>query len=75
LLKGNELDLVSEELSLTEERIFPVSYDEKVIEADRMGSLILDIAPDSPVLANIMEIMNAVTADNVKVEQRIELHV
>ena len=75
LLKGNELDLVSEELSLTGERIFPVNYDEKVIEADRMGSLILDIAPDSPVLANIIEIMNAVTADNAKVEQRMELHV
>jgi CO dehydrogenase maturation factor len=36
-----ELDFVAGELCLNGEGIYPVSYDEKVIEADRMSSLIM----------------------------------
>lgn len=57
----DELSLVAEELCLSGNGIYPVSYDEKVIEADRMGSLILDIAPESPVLKNMADIMDMIT--------------
>ncbi|MDP2216797.1 MAG: ArsA-related P-loop ATPase [Methanolobus sp.] len=63
---GKELELVADELCLNGERTYPVRYDEKVIEADRMGSLILDMAPDSPVLEDIRNIMNVITADYEK---------
>jgi CO dehydrogenase maturation factor len=60
---GKELDLVDGELCLNGERTYPVRYDEKVIEADRMGSLIMDIAPDSCVLEDIGDIMSVIMAD------------
>lgn len=64
---GKELDLVAGELCLSGEGIYPVSYDERVIEADRLGSLIMDMSPDSVVLEDIREIMSVVTEGFVKV--------
>lgn len=64
--QGKELDLVADELSLNGESIYPVRYDEKVIEADRMGSLILDMAPDSLVLEDIRDIMKMILTDYEK---------
>jgi len=67
LQEMNEINFVASELLLNDGEIYPVSYDEKVIEADRMGSLILDMSPNSIVIKDIGCILNVVTEDLVKV--------
>ncbi|MDD1690594.1 MAG: AAA family ATPase [Methanoregula sp.] len=57
---GNEVGKVIQELSLIGDTAIPVRYDEQVAEADRNGQLILDTAPESPVVSDIRRIMDMV---------------
>jgi len=57
---GNEAGLVRQELSLDGDAVLMVRFDERVAEADRNGQLILDVAPDSPAVGDIIAIMDLV---------------
>jgi len=60
-VKGeNETGLVSKELCLNGETLYPVQYDERVAEADRNGLLILDVAPDSQSVGDIKAVMEMI---------------
>jgi CO dehydrogenase maturation factor len=54
---GNEVGQVIRELSLGGNLALPIRYDERVAEADRNGQLILDTAPDSPMVSDIRVVM------------------
>jgi CO dehydrogenase maturation factor len=55
-----EIDLVSSDLCLNGDAVYPIKYDERVAEADRMGKLIFDYAPDSAVIEDIRRIMEMI---------------
>lgn len=57
---GNEAGLVMQELSLNGDTLLTVRYDERVAESDRNGQLILDVAPDSPTVGDIIAVMDMV---------------
>lgn len=57
---GNEAGLVRQELSLDGDAVLTVRFDERVAEADRNGQLILDVAPDSPTVGDIIAVMDLV---------------
>lgn len=58
----NEADVekVIRDLNTGYENVRSISYDKKVLEADKQGSLILDYAPDSPVIADIRKVKNSI---------------
>jgi CO dehydrogenase maturation factor len=51
---------VLKELTPTDETVCPVRYDERVVDADRKGQLILDTVSDSPTLRDIRIIMEII---------------
>lgn len=63
VIEGSEMDMVAGEMNLKGESTYPVRYDDMVIEADRQGSLILDMAPGSPVIKDIRAIMDTIVSD------------
>lgn len=57
-----EIDSVKADLQLDKEIICPVTFDQRVIDADRTGSLILDVASDSLMIKDIHKIIDIISA-------------
>lgn len=60
LKNEKEIGVVQENLHIEKEMIYPVNFDQEVIDADRMGSLIIDTAPNSAVIKDIYKIIDAI---------------
>lgn len=57
---GSEIPQVMQELRVETGDVLPVRFDERVADADRKGSLILDTDPDSPAVSDIQTIMERI---------------
>ncbi|WP_292419989.1 hypothetical protein, partial [Methanoregula sp.] len=57
---GSEIPQVMQELRVETGDVLPVRFDERVADADRKGSLVLDTNPDSPAVSDIHTIMERI---------------
>jgi CO dehydrogenase maturation factor len=57
---GADVRAVFRELGAGLDTVFPVAYDKRVLEADKQALLVLDYAPESPVIGDIRGIKDAI---------------